>query len=163
MNTYAMPVTCRCGCGSTIARTRTFVNKDHQVAWLRAEAAKRRRTRAHADPELPPEPVAEAAPAPVGAPVAGVSLSVPATEAEITPENSAESESLSLKGEIYVVGSLVTALPVFLGGWLFCLVAFGVPLGGGLGWLPALVGAALAGVIWPLIVLAGVVLAVLLV
>jgi hypothetical protein len=141
-------VTCRCGCGSPIAHTRTFLNKDHQVAWLRAEAARRRSARPPADTE----------PAEI-APVV-VAKTEPAREPE--PEREAEPhpepETLSLAGEIYVVGSVVTALPVFFGIWLFCLAAFGLPLGGGLGWLPAAAVAVLAGLAWPAMLIGSVLL-----
>jgi hypothetical protein len=220
---YGMPVTCRCGCGSTIASTRTFLNKDHQVTWLRSEAARRRQAKGHAaapdaaaapeavpappppaappsvldgravpprpeldlrllDPEPRPKPAVGPAPptavataaaemmrpvattldVPVGGPEpVSVSLVAPTAEAAAAVEPAPEPESLSLLGEIYVVGSVVAALPVFFGVWLFCLAAFGLPLGGGLGWLPALLVAAVAGAVWPLLIVAGIALLVL--
>src|SRR5688572_12724708 len=33
---------CKCGCCTAILPSRVFVNRDHQVTWLRAEGAKRR-------------------------------------------------------------------------------------------------------------------------
>jgi hypothetical protein len=202
---YGTHVTCRCGCGSTIASTRTFVNKDHQVAWLRSEAAKRRRARAQAapsavksetvpaptplaappsvldaeavairpeldlrllDPDARPAPSVEPEPETAAVPAAAVSYVMrpvqPALDVQAgDTEPPAEAESLSLLGEIYVVASVVAALPVFFGVWLFCLAAFGLPLGGGLGWLPALLVAAVAGAVWPLLIVAGIVLLVL--
>jgi hypothetical protein len=63
---------------------------------------------------------------------------------------------LSLFGEIYVVGFAMTALPVFVATWLLAAFVFGLPLGGGLGWMPALLAAAGAGAVWPVGIIAGV-------
>jgi hypothetical protein len=47
---------CKCGCGSVIAARRVFVNREHQLVWLRAEGRRRRlgpdtvpRTEPHSD------------------------------------------------------------------------------------------------------------------
>lgn len=31
---------CKCGCGSSVPRRRTFVNKSHQLAWMAAGGAR---------------------------------------------------------------------------------------------------------------------------
>jgi hypothetical protein len=67
-------------------------------------------------------------------------------------------ETLSLAGEVYLVGFAVTSVPVFLVTWLFCVMIFGLPLGGSLGWIPGLLTGALAGSVWPVGLAAAVVL-----
>lgn len=45
---------CKCGCGREVAPDRVFVDRDHQAAWLRSEAAARSRSEVPApQPEQP--------------------------------------------------------------------------------------------------------------
>lgn len=48
----------------------------------------------------------------------------------------------------YIVGGIV-----FLLAWLYAVVTYGLFLGLGLGWLPALVIGFIAGILWPFILL----------
>jgi hypothetical protein len=70
----------------------------------------------------------------------------------------ADAEPLSLAGEVYVVGFTLTSVPVFLLTWLFCAMVFGLPLGGGLGWIAGLAAGAAAGAVWPVGVMAAIAL-----
>ena len=47
--------TCKCGCDAPVANRRVFVNKDHQVRWLRAESVRRRLEAKNTRPEPRPE------------------------------------------------------------------------------------------------------------
>lgn len=51
----------------------------------------------------------------------------------------------------YMIGAKVTGPTVFFGIWIYCAVKYGFLVGGGLGWLPAVIGAVIAAAIWPLI------------
>ncbi len=59
----------------------------------------------------------------------------------------------------------LVATIVFVGSWIYCVSAYGYLFGVGLGWLPSLIVAGLAALLWPLIllllVLGGMLLAVL--
>lgn len=55
---------------------------------------------------------------------------------------------------IYGVGFAVTAAVVFVGAWIYCIAEYGFLLGVGLGWLPAAIVAVIAGALWPLLLLA---------
>lgn len=48
----------------------------------------------------------------------------------------------------------IVAVPVFIGVWIYCIFAYGFLLGVGLGWLPAMIVAVIAGFLWPFIALA---------
>lgn len=54
----------------------------------------------------------------------------------------------------YGVGVKITFWLVFIGAWIYCIAAYGFLLGVGLGWLPAAIVGAIAGILWPLIALA---------
>lgn len=54
----------------------------------------------------------------------------------------------------YMKGVWTVGGVVFLGGWAYAVSAYGFFLGLGLGWVPALVLGALAGFLWPLVLLA---------
>lgn len=62
----------------------------------------------------------------------------------------------------YVLPAVLVGGLVFLGAWGYAVAAYGWFLGVGLGWLPALVIGAVAGLLWPFLVLAAVALGVLL-
>ena len=53
--------------------------------------------------------------------------------------------------DVYSTGAVVTGVIVFIGCWLYCIATYGFLLGVGLGWLPSLICAGIAGSLWPLI------------
>lgn len=55
--------------------------------------------------------------------------------------------------QFYKAGFFITAIITFVGCWIYCIYTYGFFLGVGLGWLPALITAVIAGFLWPLIVL----------
>lgn len=55
--------------------------------------------------------------------------------------------------DVYRIGFAVTAFIVFIGSWIYCIANYGFLLGLGLGWLPSMIVAVIAGAIWPLIAL----------
>ena len=59
----------------------------------------------------------------------------------------------------YEMGAIVTGVLTFLGVWIYCVVAYGFLLGVGLGWLPAMIVACVAALIWPLIAIVFIILA----
>lgn len=54
----------------------------------------------------------------------------------------------------YEIIAKIVAVPVFIGVWIYCIFAYGFLLGVGLGWLPAMIVAVIAGFLWPIILLA---------
>lgn len=56
--------------------------------------------------------------------------------------------------EWYGIGFVITAIITFIGSWIYCIATYGFLLGVGLGWLPSIFVAVIAGVLWPLIALA---------
>lgn len=56
--------------------------------------------------------------------------------------------------EIYELGFGITAFITFWGSWIYCIACYGYLLGVGLGWLPSIIVAYIAGALWPLILLA---------
>jgi len=70
---------------------------------------------------------------------------------------------LDRNGEtIYGVGAIITGVIVFFGIWIYSFASWGFLIGLMIGWLPAIIGAFIAGVLWPLILLVGLPLLVLL-
>jgi hypothetical protein len=57
-------------------------------------------------------------------------------------------------GNAYGIGFAITAVITFIVSWIYCIATYGFLLGVGLGWLPSLIVAVIAGVLWPLILLA---------
>lgn len=53
----------------------------------------------------------------------------------------------------YSSGFGITAFITFIGSWIYCIAKYGFLLGVGLGWLPSLIVAVIAGALWPLIAL----------
>jgi len=51
----------------------------------------------------------------------------------------------------YQIGFAITAFIVFIGSWIYCIAEYGFLLGVGLGWLPSIIVAVIAGALWPLI------------
>ncbi len=61
------------------------------------------------------------------------------------------------ESQAYGIGVTITAIIVFIGSWIYCIATYGYLFGVGLGWLPSLIVAAIAGALWPLLVIAVVV------
>ena len=57
-------------------------------------------------------------------------------------------------GDVYGIGRLLTGVIVFAVCWIYAIVSFGWFLGIGLGWIPSLVIAGIAGFLWPVIAVA---------
>lgn len=55
--------------------------------------------------------------------------------------------------DVYRLGFGITAFITFVGSWIYCIAEYGFLLGVGLGWLPSIIVAAIAGALWPLIAL----------
>ena len=53
--------------------------------------------------------------------------------------------------EGYKIGAGITGLIVFIVAWIYCIATYGFLLGVGLGWLPAIITAYVAAIIWPII------------
>ncbi len=51
----------------------------------------------------------------------------------------------------YRTGAVITFCIVFVISWIGCVASYGFLLGVGLGWLPSLIVAGLAAVLWPLL------------
>jgi hypothetical protein len=51
----------------------------------------------------------------------------------------------------YEIGFRITAVITFIAAWIYCIVTYGFLLGVGLGWLPAIITAIVAGALWPLL------------
>ena len=63
----------------------------------------------------------------------------------------------SVIGRIYVGGAWVTGVLAFLGAWIYAAVTYGLFLGIGLGWVPSIVIGLVAGLLWPVLLMVGVV------
>lgn len=59
---------------------------------------------------------------------------------------------------IYLMGGFITGAIAFIACWIYAIVSWGFLLGVGLGWIPSLFIAVIAGFIWPLLALALVVI-----
>lgn len=57
-------------------------------------------------------------------------------------------------GPSYSTGFVITALIPFIGSWIYCIATYGFLFGVGLGWLPSLIVAVIAGALWPLTIVA---------
>jgi len=66
----------------------------------------------------------------------------------MTAEDQEDQESRT-----YEIGFWITAVITFLTAWIYCIVSYGFLLGVGLGWLPAIITAIVAGALWPLVAL----------
>ena len=55
--------------------------------------------------------------------------------------------------DVYNLGFSITAFIVFWASWIYCIATYGFLLGVGLGWLPSIIVAVIAGALWPLIAL----------
>lgn len=56
--------------------------------------------------------------------------------------------------DVHTLGAVITAFIVFIGSWIYCIAEYGYLLGVGLGWLPSIIVAVIAGALWPLIAIA---------
>lgn len=54
---------------------------------------------------------------------------------------------------VYAVGAIITGVIAFFGIWVYSFVSWGFLVGLAIGWLPAIIGGFIAGVLWPLILL----------
>ncbi len=55
--------------------------------------------------------------------------------------------------EIYHIGRTITGIISFIISYIYCIASYGFLLGLGLGWIPSLIVAFIAGFLWPLIVI----------
>lgn len=78
----------------------------------------------------------------------------PASQPWNRPAPNSRPKSRTDWGSIYTGGAYLTGFLVFVGSWIYCIAHYGYLLGVGLGWLPSLIVACLAGALWPLIALA---------
>lgn len=53
----------------------------------------------------------------------------------------------------YWVGAVITGLLVFAGVWIYAIAQWGFLLGIMFGWIPAIIAAFIAGLLWPLLAL----------
>lgn len=60
---------------------------------------------------------------------------------------------------LYRVGFLITWVVAFLGCWIYFIASYGFLIGVGIGWLPSAIAATAVAFLWPLLVLAAIVLA----
>jgi len=58
-----------------------------------------------------------------------------------------------MDAEVYEVVAKITGFIVFIGCYIYCIASYGFLLGVGLGWLPSLIVAVIAGALWPLLAL----------
>lgn len=63
-----------------------------------------------------------------------------------------------LGGCLYWGVTILVWLAVFLGSWIYCIAEYGYLLGVGLGWLPSVIVASLAALLWPLAAIGAVIL-----
>lgn len=63
-----------------------------------------------------------------------------------------------LGGCAYKAISLLVWVVVFAASWIYCIAEYGYLLGVGLGWLPSVIVATLAALLWPLFLFAGIAL-----
>lgn len=54
----------------------------------------------------------------------------------------------------YMVGAMITGAIAFFAIWIYAFASWGLLIGLAIGWLPALIGATIVGLLWPLVVLA---------
>ena len=62
------------------------------------------------------------------------------------------------EGEGYIVGTMIVAVPVFFGSWIYFTASYGF-LGFCLGWIPAYFAAWIIGLSWPLLAVGAALLA----
>lgn len=57
------------------------------------------------------------------------------------------------KTNYYYVGTVITRIVVFVAIWIYSFSSWGLLFGIMFGWIPALIGCFIAGLIWPVILL----------
>ena len=57
-------------------------------------------------------------------------------------------------GKLYIAVAYLIGFLVFIASWIYCIAHYGYLLGVGLGWLPSLIVAYIAGLLWPVLALA---------
>jgi len=60
--------------------------------------------------------------------------------------------------EWYWIGYKICFVLVFIGCWIYCIASYGFLFGLGLGWLPGVITATLVSFVWPLLLVAVVIL-----
>ena len=63
------------------------------------------------------------------------------------------SKSTDTYSNIYKIGFFITAVIAFIACWIYAIVSWGFLIGVGMGWIPSVFIALIAGFIWPLIAL----------
>ncbi len=58
-------------------------------------------------------------------------------------------------GKIYWIGACVVGVITFFSIWFYAFASWGFLIGLAIGWLPAIIGAVIGALIWPLVVLVG--------
>jgi len=58
-----------------------------------------------------------------------------------------------MSSDTYWLGAIITGIIFFIGLWVYAMTTWGLLLGLLIGWIPAVIGAALAALLWPVIVL----------
>jgi len=66
-----------------------------------------------------------------------------------------------MNGNGYSVGFVLVWVIAFIGFWIYAINDYGFLLGVGVGWFPAAIAATVVAALWPLIMLVGVVLVIL--
>lgn len=59
-----------------------------------------------------------------------------------------------MNGSNYMIGVWITGVLSFVAIWIYALASWGFLFGLMFGWIPALIGGAILGFLWPLVVLA---------
>ena len=54
---------------------------------------------------------------------------------------------------VYIIVAWITGVIIFFGIWIYAFASWGFLVGLAIGWLPAIIGAFIAGLLWPLILL----------
>ena len=62
-------------------------------------------------------------------------------------------DSAAMEKDEYMRGFVITSIITFFLSYIYCIAAYGFLFGLGLGWLPSIIVAVIAGAIWPLIAL----------
>jgi CheY-like chemotaxis protein len=62
---------------------------------------------------------------------------------------------------VYLKGAWITGVLTFIGCWMYAIATYGFLFGVGLGWLPSAIVAVIAAYLWPLLLLGGIILAML--
>ena len=65
-----------------------------------------------------------------------------------------------MRSSRYATGAIVVGGITFVASWIYCVITYGFLLGVGLGWLPSIITAIIAGAIWPVLVIGGFVVAI---